>query len=809
MTTVKSPESHGRVGAFLEVTHFSVAPGSSVAIPCILLNRGTVEDFFEVSVIGIPGTWVSISTPVVEIFPGEKKEVVVNIEVPNPPEGRAGHYPFTIQATSQSEHRQKADVGGVLTVAAFEVKGRIGVLLDSTQFSVTPGNDVNVPLILVNQGVTEDHLSLSVEGIPASWVSTSSPITRLSPGEQKEVTLTIMPPRASEAHAGRNRFKIRIVSREAPDQTLELDCALTVAAYSHFLFEINPQRVAVGQPVQLTVRNLGNIQEAYTLALHSQADALVFEPAVPRGLRVAPGDTAVAQFLAVPRRRPLIGGEVTYAYTAQVRSAEKAVQTLNGEVVTRALIPVWVLPAMLVICLAFVCVAVYVFLQYPFFGPNATQTAEAAQIGQIVRATQTAAFNQTQAAIINQRDTDGDGLTDTQETQWGTDPNNPDSDRDRLLDGDEVKRYRTDPKNGDTDRDGLSDGAEVLDKRTDPLNPDSDGDGILDGVDLDPFDRDNPSITQTRLAAIPTVTRTVVTVTATPTLTRTPTPPATRVSSPTPVPALNLGWIGFESNRTGNPEIFSVNTANNGISQLTISAGVDTQPALSLDGRRIAFVSNRDGGNDIFVMNSDGTAVVNLTHDPADDRFPTWSPDGQWIAFNSNRSGDQELYVMRSDGTELRNLTNFPTGEDYQPNWFLDQRGLTEPVEKILFTSNREGNQDIYSIRPDGSELNNLTRSPGNDFSPIGSPDGNSIAFVSNRDGNMELYVMNSNGSSQIRLTDNPAEDTSPSWSPDNRWIAFTSNRTGNDEIFVMRVNGTVIFNLTNNPATDQFPAWH
>jgi hypothetical protein len=58
-------------------------------------------------------------------------------------------------------------------------------------------------------------------------------------------------------------------------------------------------------------------------------------------------------------------------------------------------------------------------------------------------------------------DSDHDGLTDAQEAQLGTDPNNPDTDGDGLLDGEEVNIYHTNPLNPDTDGDGFSDGTEV------------------------------------------------------------------------------------------------------------------------------------------------------------------------------------------------------------------------------------------------------------------------------------------------------------------------------------------------------------
>jgi outer membrane protein OmpA-like peptidoglycan-associated protein len=82
-------------------------------------------------------------------------------------------------------------------------------------------------------------------------------------------------------------------------------------------------------------------------------------------------------------------------------------------------------------------------------------------------------------------DTDGDGLTDYDEIMiYRTDPNNPDTDGDGLSDGDEVLKYKTDPLKADTDGDGLSDGDEVLKYKTDPLKKDTDGDGLSDGQEV-------------------------------------------------------------------------------------------------------------------------------------------------------------------------------------------------------------------------------------------------------------------------------------------------------------------------------------
>ncbi|MBR9978588.1 MAG: OmpA family protein [Bacteroidetes bacterium] len=83
------------------------------------------------------------------------------------------------------------------------------------------------------------------------------------------------------------------------------------------------------------------------------------------------------------------------------------------------------------------------------------------------------------------RDTDYDSLTDGEEINtYGTDPLVKDTDGDGLVDGEEVLTYGTDPLNPDTDGDGLTDGDEVHIYGTDPLNPDTDGDGVNDGREV-------------------------------------------------------------------------------------------------------------------------------------------------------------------------------------------------------------------------------------------------------------------------------------------------------------------------------------
>ena len=99
---------------------------------------------------------------------------------------------------------------------------------------------------------------------------------------------------------------------------------------------------------------------------------------------------------------------------------------------------------------------------------------------------------------------------------------------------------------------------------------------------------------------------------------------------------------------------------------------------------------------------------------------------------------------------------------------------------KILFTSLRDGNSEVYTMNPDGSEQVNLTQHPAIDLQAVWSPTGEQILFVSNRHdfrsrGNRDLYLMDSDGSNIRRVFKRKIEAwrTDPTWSPDGEQIAY------------------------------------
>src|SRR5437660_10328152 len=91
---------------------------------------------------------------------------------------------------------------------------------------------------------------------------------------------------------------------------------------------------------------------------------------------------------------------------------------------------------------------------------------------------------------------------------------------------------------------------------------------------------------------------------------------------------------------------------------------------------------------------------------------------------------------------------------------------------------------------------------------PSGRPAAGQIAFSTDRDGNPEIYVMNADGAGVRNLTNNPTCDFELAWSPDGTKIAFSSDRDGDAEIYVMHADGTSLVNLRHSPDRDVRPKW-
>ncbi|HEA65005.1 MAG TPA: Tol-Pal system beta propeller repeat protein TolB [Candidatus Aminicenantes bacterium] len=170
------------------------------------------------------------------------------------------------------------------------------------------------------------------------------------------------------------------------------------------------------------------------------------------------------------------------------------------------------------------------------------------------------------------------------------------------------------------------------------------------------------------------------------------------------------------------------------------------------------------------------------------------------IVFISNRDGNDELYMMDYDGHNQTRVT-FNKKQDYMPAWSADGK-------KIAYTSYRNNKASLYILNPFEGKITEVL-SKGTNFAPTFSPDGKKLAFCStSEEGNPEIYVATSEGKKITRLTFNKAIDTAPSWSPTSREIAFTSDRGGTPQIYIMDAEGSNVRRTSFGGSYHDAPAW-
>ena len=215
--------------------------------------------------------------------------------------------------------------------------------------------------------------------------------------------------------------------------------------------------------------------------------------------------------------------------------------------------------------------------------------------------------------------------------------------------------------------------------------------------------------------------------------------------------------IAFASDRDGNFQIYVMNADGSGQTRMTKDNGVDMSPAWSPDGTKIVFQGRRNGPtNQIYVMNADGSAQTPLTDGTFSDENPAWSPDGRKIAYASYRQFTSRIFVMNADGSGETPLTGPRFA--YLPKWSPDGR-------KIAYTDYTEAFA-LYVMDADGTNRAQIAPTSGNAAGADWSPDGTRFVFSTFRDGVNQIYVMSADGSSPVRLTNDTRNDTYPAWQP-------------------------------------------
>ncbi len=146
-------------------------------------------------------------------------------------------------------------------------------------------------------------------------------------------------------------------------------------------------------------------------------------------------------------------------------------------------------------------------------------------------------------------------------------------------------------------------------------------------------------------------------------------------------------------------------------------------PVWSPAGDRVAFALGRffqtvlgPAMADIAIVNRDGAELKILTDGSANVGFPSWSPDGEQIVYRASGQGNRGLFVMTLSTGAVRALTPGASHDNF-PSW-------SPKGDRIAFTRFLDDDYELYTVRPDGTDVRRLTNQPGNDAHAAGSSDG-------------------------------------------------------------------------------------
>jgi Tol biopolymer transport system component len=242
---------------------------------------------------------------------------------------------------------------------------------------------------------------------------------------------------------------------------------------------------------------------------------------------------------------------------------------------------------------------------------------------------------------------------------------------------------------------------------------------------------------------------------------------------------------------------------------------------MNADGSDIRLVSTGKGRTTCSYFYPDGKKILfSSTHlgGPDCPPRPDFSKGYVWALYPS-----YDIFVARPDGSGLTRLTDTP-GYDAEATISADGK-------KIVFTSLRNGDLDIYSMDADGSNVQQLTHELGYDGGPFFSPDGGSIVYRAYhpksgqeiaqykellaqhliRPTYLELWIMRADGSGKTQITNLGAASFGPSFFPDGQRIIFSSNvgstgGMGNFELYTVNRDGSNLERITYSPGFDGFP---
>jgi serine/threonine protein kinase len=598
---------------------------------------------------------------------------------------RIGPYELTLQGPEIAVFEQEAPtyqqgLGSTtpqVTPTQVVTAEPLGLFLPSDQVTVEPGQQVQFKVEVVNRSQIDDRVSLRVHGLPGAWAMPPGEFRNLPAGETAQLSITIRPPKHRSTPTGRQRFRIELVSQQHPEAKVGTTASVIIGTFVAFEASLEPSQVRLPGSVTVQVHNTGNAPGDFSVVARDRQGGLRFKGERGR-IRLQPGQVANVELALEAEQSSWLGSGELFPYEVAVASAAGGRQTLSGEAQSGPSIPPTLMYAAILI-ITFACVlglGSIIFFGDGLLGRNQNAAATSAAATETAAAISNLATSTALAATaVVEGDADGDGLSNTQETNiLQTDPNKPDTDGDGLTDGQEVLTLGTNPLLADSDADLIPDGQEVNQYGTNPLRADSDGDGVNDVVEIsqgtNPLETPvvSPTPTQTATLGTPTATptpsntpppSTTPTFTHTPTVTNTPPPSATptaTATSTTPPTATNTATV------TLTPTITPTSTNTPLPNPVLSCIGTPPQingtfnPAEWPNQPLIQFAPENDPGDLVqvyFVRDAANLYMAFLINDPTTD-----ATDSLRLYFDTtgNRgdpdTADRFFFVVR-DGTKV------------------------------------------------------------------------------------------------------------------------------------------------------------
>jgi Tol biopolymer transport system component/actin-like ATPase involved in cell morphogenesis len=272
-------------------------------------------------------------------------------------------------------------------------------------------------------------------------------------------------------------------------------------------------------------------------------------------------------------------------------------------------------------------------------------------------------------------------------------------------------------------------------------------------------------------------------------------------------PTLPNSTIVFASNRSGDFEIYSLDTATPGATaqQLNHDPGFDGVPSVSPHRDFVAFEHSDDpmnatGPRSLHLVRADGSDERVLDPDIAADARSSWSPDGTKIVYPDNVASGADLVIADVATGSVKPLVTDPEIES-DPAWSHDGR-------EISYSKHGAAGQQVFVVAADGSTPPQLLVDDGGSADSDWSHSGTQIVYDGQRTVRPRLRIANADGSNIHDLFSSNAADVDPFWSLDDSQVVFSSSQDGHDQLYLINADGTNERRLTNDDSRDFQPAW-